>query len=200
MNNLENNLEENILTEEDNSSKIIPENASNDEIALYFLNFPNRFDVFRSNNKYDDIISNKNIENIEFRCYVHMFWKLIDYLKFSPLDLRLTLNIGIHLWNLRQDVMKNLSLGDWAVGRTSAIYVYNQDQYDKERKDMEDSAIRELQIGAVMDDVSDMHRDIYMMDHIAEQHSARLIEREENTINMAEDDDFGEHFDGDEYY
>ena len=99
-----------------------------------------------------------------------------------------------------EDVMKNLSLGDWAVGRTSAIYVYNQDQYDKERKDMEDSAIRELQIGAVMDDVSDMHRDIYMMDHIAEQHSARLIEREENTINMAEDDDFGEHFDGDEYY
>ena len=80
-----------------------------DELALYFLNFPNRFDVFRSNNKYDDIISNKNIENIEFRCYVHMFWKLIDYLKFSPLDLRLTLNIGIHLWNLRQDVMKNLS-------------------------------------------------------------------------------------------
>ena len=63
--------------------------------------------------------------------------------------------------------MKNLSLGDWAVGRTSAIYVYNQDQYDKERKDMEDSATRELQIGAVMDDVSDMHRDIYMMDHIA---------------------------------
>lgn len=99
-----------------------------------------------------------------------------------------------------EDVMKNLSLGDWAVGRTSAIYIYNEDQYDKERHEIEQNALRELQIGAVMDDVSDMHRDIYMMDHIAEQHSARLIEREENTINMAEDDDFGENFDGDEYY
>ena len=99
-----------------------------------------------------------------------------------------------------EDVMKNLSLGDWAVGRTSAIYIYNEDQYDKERHEIEQNALRELQIGAVMDDVSDMHRDIYMMDHIADQHSARLIEREENTINMAEDDDFGENFDGDEYY
>ena len=39
MNNLENNLEENILIEEDDSSKTIPDNASNDEIALYFLNY-----------------------------------------------------------------------------------------------------------------------------------------------------------------
>lgn len=80
-----------------------------DELALYFLRFPNRFEVFRRNNKYDDIISNKNIKDIEFRCYVHIFLKVIDYLKFSPLDLRLTFNIGIHLWNLRQDVMNNLS-------------------------------------------------------------------------------------------
>ena len=80
-----------------------------DELALYYLRFPNRFEVFKRNSKYDDIISNKNIKDIEFRCYVHMFWKLIDYLKFSPLDLRLTFSIGIHLWNLRQDMMNNLN-------------------------------------------------------------------------------------------
>jgi len=37
-----------------------------------------------------------------------MFWKLVEYLKFSPLDLRLTFRIGIHLWNLRQDVFNSI--------------------------------------------------------------------------------------------
>ena len=99
-----------------------------------------------------------------------------------------------------EDTMKNLSLGDWAVGRTKAIYMYDKDQYDKERSEIEANAIREIQLGNVMDDVTDMHRDIYMMDHIEEQHRTRMIEQEENTIHMAEDDDYGENFDGDEYY
>ena len=84
-----------------------------DELALYFLQFPNRFDVFSSYDKYSDIVSNITIENVEFRCYVHMFWKIISYLKVSPLDLRLTLRIGLHLWSLRQDTMKNLSKKDF---------------------------------------------------------------------------------------
>ena len=79
-----------------------------DELSLYFLQYPHRFDVFSRDNTYDNIISNKPIGDIEFRCYIHIFWKLICYLKVSPLDLRLTYRIGMHLWNLRSDVLNNL--------------------------------------------------------------------------------------------
>ena len=79
-----------------------------DELALYYLEYPNRYQVFISNKDYNDIISNKTIDDIELRCFVHMFWKLISHLKVSPLDIRLTYRIGIHLWNLRSDMLNNL--------------------------------------------------------------------------------------------
>lgn len=79
-----------------------------DELALYFLEFPYRFEVFNKNKIYDEIISNTTIKYIELKSYIYMFWKLVEYLKFSPLDLRLTFRIGIHLWNLRQDMFNSI--------------------------------------------------------------------------------------------
>ena len=35
-----------------------------------------------------------------------------------------------------EDVMKNLRLGDWGVGQTKALFVYDGEQYEKERDDM----------------------------------------------------------------
>ena len=86
-----------------------------DELALYFLEYPTRYQVFSRNTIYDNIISNKTIEDIEFRCYIHIFWKLISYLKISLIDLRLTYRIGMHLWNLRSDVLNNLSRNEFSI-------------------------------------------------------------------------------------
>ena len=80
-----------------------------DELALYFLQYPQRYTVFTRNKTYSDTISKKNINQINFKSYIYVFWKLIRYLKTSPFDLRLTYRIGMHLWNLRSDVMNNLS-------------------------------------------------------------------------------------------
>ena len=44
-----------------------------DELALYFLEYPTRYEVFSRNTIYDNIISNKTIDDIEFRCYIHIF-------------------------------------------------------------------------------------------------------------------------------
>jgi hypothetical protein len=98
-----------------------------------------------------------------------------------------------------EDVMKNLSLGDWALGRSSAVYIYDAQQYDKERKQIEDNAIRELRTGG-MDDVSNLHSEIFTIDDSETRHNARIIEQEVNTITMIDDDDPGEHFDGDELF
>ena len=86
-----------------------------DELALYYLEYPNRYQVFISNKDYNDIISNKTIDDIELRCFVHMFWKLISHLKVSPLDIRLTYRIGMHLWNLRSDVLNNLNRTQFSI-------------------------------------------------------------------------------------
>ena len=86
-----------------------------DELALYFLEYPRRYEVFSENNTYDDIISNKPIDDIEFRCYIYIFWKLISFLKISLMDIRLTYRIGIHLINLRLDVLNNLSRNQFAI-------------------------------------------------------------------------------------
>jgi len=82
---------------------------------LYFLEYPRRYEVFSRNTIYDNIISNKTIDDIEFRCYIHIFWKLISYLKTSLIDIRLTYRIGIHLWNLRSDVVNNLTRNQFSI-------------------------------------------------------------------------------------
>ena len=105
-----------------------------------------------------------------------------------------------------EDIMKNSSLGDWSLGRTKAIFEYDENQYDKEREKMEKDAIMELKSGG-LDDVSEFAGEIFNISNIIEQYEAddisNRIESEINNLDgLAEDDDFGDR-DGDglgDYY
>lgn len=59
-----------------------------------------------------------------------------------------------------ENIMKNHSLGDWSVGQTRAIYEYDEDQYDKEREELERTALMELKRG-VRDEVTEFSSEIY---------------------------------------
>ena len=96
-----------------------------------------------------------------------------------------------------EDTMKNHRLGKWGVGQTKSLYVYDENQYDKERKEMEDDAINEFKMGS-LDAVSERNREIYKMDYLEEMRVSDDINRELNQDIMAlpDDDDF--EGDGDE--
>ena len=70
----------------------------------------------------------------------------------------------------------------------------------EERNEMEKQLLSELALGK-MDVVSAMNQDIYQLDLESDQQVVDEIEAEVNDLsNMHNDDDFGEHMDGDEYY
>tara|TARA_A100001011_G_scaffold393430_1_gene483243 strand:- start:1081 stop:5517 length:4437 start_codon:yes stop_codon:yes gene_type:complete len=96
-------------------------------------------------------------------------------------------------------VMQNHKLGDWSLGESKAVYMYDPNQYDKEREHIEKMAIMELNKG-IKDDVTGMLRDVYDMDDIfAEQQIEARIQDEKNNIShLPDDDDYGD-FDGDEF-
>lgn len=62
-----------------------------------------------------------------------------------------------------ENMMKSHSLGDWSVGLTRAIYEYDDNQYDKERKELENDAMMELKLGG-LDEVSKYSSDIFKFD------------------------------------
>ena len=97
-------------------------------------------------------------------------------------------------------VMQNHKLGDWSLGESKAIYMYDPNQYDKERDHIEKMAILEKKHG-VSDEVTKLMRDIYDMDEIFadEQIQQRIDEEENNISHLPEDDDFG-NMDGDEFF
>ena len=95
-----------------------------------------------------------------------------------------------------EDIMKNSSLGDWSLGRTKAIFEYDDEQYDKEREKMEKDALLELQSGG-LDDVSEFIGEIYNVSSVLVQMEnddvARRINAEINNLDeLAEDDDYGD--------
>jgi hypothetical protein len=96
-----------------------------------------------------------------------------------------------------EDTMKNHRLGEWAVGQTKSLYVYDENQYDKERKDMEEDALNEIRMGS-LDDVSERNREIYKMDYLEELRVNNDINRELNSDIMAIADDDDYEGDGDE--
>jgi len=61
-----------------------------------------------------------------------------------------------------ENIMKNHSLGDWGVGQTRAIFEYDENQYDKEREDMEKTALMELKMG-IRDEVTEFSSQIYQI-------------------------------------
>ena len=99
-----------------------------------------------------------------------------------------------------EDIKKNLSLGEWSVGQSRAIFEYQADDYDKARMAMEQDMIIENNTKNV-DEVSMMHDFIYNLEHVEEQMIAKRIEDEAYGLHtMApDDDDYGD-MDGDEYY
>ena len=94
-----------------------------------------------------------------------------------------------------ENIMKNQRLGDWGLGQTKALFVYDDQQYNKERRELERDALIEFQLGQ-NDAVTDMNREIYKLDALEEMAVAARIEREEyGMFNVAEDDDNGDNDD-----
>jgi hypothetical protein len=99
-----------------------------------------------------------------------------------------------------EDLMKNCSLGKWGVGRTTKIYQYDENQYDKERDTLERDALMELRSGG-LDDVSDFHGELFNMSNVLEQYQsedidARISKEINNLDGLGDDDDYGDR-DGD---
>ena len=98
-----------------------------------------------------------------------------------------------------ENLFKNNRLERWSKGLQKGLTQYVRETYDDEREEMERQAIRERRMG-VKSIVTDMNRDIYNLDMIAEDAAAAEIEREENDLRgLGDDDDFGEG-DGDDGY
>ena len=94
-----------------------------------------------------------------------------------------------------ENIMKNQRLGDWGLGQTKALFIYDDQQYNKERRELERDAVIEFQLGQ-NDAVTDMNREIYKLDALEEMAVASRIEREEyGMFNVAEDDDNGDNDD-----
>ena len=99
-----------------------------------------------------------------------------------------------------ENLFKNHKLGMWGVGQQKGFRTYQGETYDAEREAMEKQALVELRMGQ-SNLVTDMNRDIFAMDAIAEQAEAERIEAEAMDLGMyvGEDDDYGD-MDGDEMY
>ena len=99
-----------------------------------------------------------------------------------------------------ENILKNHRLGNWNLGQTRALFEYDADQYDKERKEIEDDFLMELRLNK-RDEVTDRNREIYRLEEIEEQvqQERRNSEIQTSFAAMADDDDFGDR-DGDEYF
>jgi hypothetical protein len=93
-----------------------------------------------------------------------------------------------------ENMMKTHKMGIWSRGTSqTGIVIYDQDYYDEEREEMEKIAQKERQLGR-RDYVTDMNREIYVMDALEADRSAAEIEAHEldMTTGIPEDDDAGE--------
>ena len=99
-----------------------------------------------------------------------------------------------------ENLFKNHKLGMWGVGQQKGFRTYQGETYDAEREAMEKQTLVELRMGQ-SNLVTDMNRDIFAMDAIAEQAETERIEAEAMDLGMyvGEDDDYGD-MDGDEMY
>ena len=98
-----------------------------------------------------------------------------------------------------EKIMMNHRLGEWGVGLTRALYVYDQDQYEKERERLEKEALEEIKLGKMGAD-TEMTQSIYKLDLIAEEQAQKASWDEAfNISDLPDDDDYGEK-DGDEHY
>ena len=93
-----------------------------------------------------------------------------------------------------ENMMKTHKMGIWSRGTSqTGVVIYDQDYYDEEREEMEKIAQKEQQLGR-RDYVTDMNREIYVMDALEADRVAAEIEAHEldMTTGIPEDDDAGE--------
>ena len=98
-----------------------------------------------------------------------------------------------------ENMYKLHKLGKWSVGEQKGFRVYQKETYDYERDKLIDDSILEMKLGK-NDIVTDMNRDIFMIDELYEQQNIKEIENEVYDIShLGEDNDnFGE-FEESEY-
>lgn len=93
-----------------------------------------------------------------------------------------------------ENMMKTHKMGIWSRGTSqTGVVIYDQDYYDEEREEMEKIAQKERLLGR-RDDVTDMNREIYVMDALDADRNAAEIEAHELDMSsgIPEDDDAGE--------
>ena len=91
-----------------------------------------------------------------------------------------------------ENLFKNNRLERWSKGLQKGLTQYVQKTYDEEREDLEQLALMERQLGK-KSMVTDMNRDIYALDQVAEDAAAEAIEAEAYDMSgMPEDDDAGD--------
>ena len=90
-----------------------------------------------------------------------------------------------------ENLFKNNRLERWSKGLQKGLTQYVQKTYDQERDEMEKQALIEQRLGK-KSVVTDMNRDIYALDLIAEEEASAAIEAEElDMSNLPDDDDDG---------
>lgn len=93
-----------------------------------------------------------------------------------------------------ENMMKTHKMGIWSRGTSqTGVVIYDQDYYDEEREEMEKIAQKERQLGR-RDYVTDMNREIYIMDALDADRTAAEIEAHELDMSsgIPEDDDAGD--------
>tara|TARA_B110000046_G_scaffold139137_2_gene145514 strand:+ start:12835 stop:18774 length:5940 start_codon:yes stop_codon:yes gene_type:complete len=98
-----------------------------------------------------------------------------------------------------EDLMKTHRLGDWGVGQTKALFIYDESQYDKERQELEADAILEQKLNGI-DGITESLRDIYKMDFLDEVAESNQINRELDSDIMGAPGDDGGDGDGDKEF
>jgi hypothetical protein len=99
------------------------------------------------------------------------------------------------------DMFKMNKLGRWAKGEQKGLHTYDTKTYDQEREDMEQMAMREAKLNK-RSVVTDMNRDIFELDLIAEEANEAMLEHEDNLITYMGEDAEPEDYDmdGDENF
>ena len=94
-----------------------------------------------------------------------------------------------------ENIMKNQRLGNWSLGQTKALFVYDEEQYDRERQEIDKDMLMQLQLDKNSDVVRE-NRDMYNFDALEQMDVAKRIDAEVYALNtIVEDDDMGDNDD-----
>ena len=92
--------------------------------------------------------------------------------------------------------MKNHRIGDWSLGQTRALFVYDENQYEKERHELEVDALNEMMINGI-DGVTERTKELYALDWADQQLENQRVESEigAEILAQGDDDDMGDRAD-----